>query len=210
MTSFINTRAVVTYLCKYISGKTLDYGAGTAKYRKIIIPHTREYITFDMVRGENVDVVGDAHKPPFEDESFDTVISTQMFEHIEKPWVVASEIKRILKPNGVCIITAPFIVPYHADPHDFFRYTKEGLESLFKNEGFKIEESGTYGKALSVLGEMIHFSFFSHYKKRSKLKEKVRSKIIRLIKLVTRNGDPLLKGSVVYANSYIVARKIVD
>ena len=202
-----NTRAVVTYLSKYISGKTLDYGAGSAKYRDIITPHTTEYKTFDMVPGAQIDIVGDAINPPFPDDSFDTVISTQMLEHVEKPWVVAGEIRRILKPGGVCILTAPFLVPYHADPHDFFRYTKEGLESLFKNEGFEIEASGSYGKPPSVLGEMIHFSFFSPYEVVSQRKARWRSRIMRLIQSLAYKLDALSKNKVVYANAYVVARK---
>lgn len=202
-----NTRAVVTYLSKYISGKTLDYGAGNAKYRNLITPYTSEYTTFDIVPGEHIDIAGDALHPPFRDNSFDTVISTQMLEHVEKPWMVISEIRRILKPGGVCILTAPFWVPYHADPHDYFRYTKEGLESLFKNEGFEIETSGSYGKPPSVLGEMIHFSFFSPYKVVSKRKAIWQSRIMRLIQSLTYKLDSLSKNKVVYANAYVVARK---
>ena len=202
-----NTRAVVIYLSKYISGKTLDYGAGSAKYRNLIIPHTSEYITFDMITGEHIDVVGDALKAPFRDSSFDTIISTQMLEHVEKPWVVVSEIRRILKSGGICILTAPFLVPYHADPRDYFRYTKEGLESLFKNEGFEIEESGSYGKPPSVLGEMIHFSLFSPYKVVSKRKAIWQSRIMRLIQSLTYKLDAFSKSKVIYANAYVVARK---
>ena len=207
MSHLKNTRAVVSYLSKYISGKTLDYGAGNAKYKGLIVPHTSEYITFDMVPGEHVDVVGDAHKPPFADNLFNTVISTQMLEHVEKPWVVAGEMRRILKPGGICIITSPFLIPYHADPNDFFRYTKEGLASLFKNEKFEIVESGEYGKTFSVLAEMIHFSFFSHYKPVSHIKRKWRSIIMRVVKSLAYKIDKILKGNTVYANSYVVARK---
>ncbi|MFZ2484781.1 MAG: class I SAM-dependent methyltransferase [Minisyncoccia bacterium] len=201
-----NTRAVVTYLSKYISGNTLDFGAGSAKYRNIIAPHTSKYTTFDVIGGENIDIVGDAHKPPFIDKTFDTVISTQMLEHVERPWVIVGEIKRILKPGGICIITAPFMIPYHADPHDFFRYTKEGLGSLFKNEKFEILESGSYGKAPSVLAEMIHFSFFSHYKILTGRKNLWRSRVMRILKALGYKLDTLVSGKVIYANVYVVAR----
>lgn len=205
-----NTRSVVIHLSKYIRGKTLDFGAGSAKYRNLIIPHTDEYLTFDVVPGEHVDIIGDAHKPPFADNAFDTVISTQMLEHVEKPWAVIAEIRRILKPGGLCILTAPFMIPYHADPHDFFRYTKEGLESLFKNEGFKIEESGIYSKAPSVFAEMIHFSLFSRYQTRSKESAKWRSRFMRILKSVAYKLNPLFSGKIIYANSYVVARKFLN
>ncbi|MBI5138679.1 MAG: class I SAM-dependent methyltransferase [Candidatus Vogelbacteria bacterium] len=209
MDNLKNTRAVVAYLSKYISGKTLDFGAGSAKYKGLIASHTSEYITFDMVPGNNIDVTGDATDTPFSNDSFNTVISTQMLEHVEKPWVVVGEIRRILKPGGVCIITAPFMIPFHADPYDFFRYTKEGLESLFENESFIIEESGCYGKTPSVLAEMIHFSRFSHYEMSSlsKLKRKLRNILMRLIKATAYRLDALSKNGAAYANVYVVARK---
>jgi SAM-dependent methyltransferase len=130
-----------------------------------------------------------------------------MFEHVQRPWKVASEIGRILKPGGVCIITAPFLVPYHADPYDFFRYTKEGLESLFKNEGFTIEESGQYGRTASVLIEMMHFAHFSHYKTKTESGKKWRWRIMRKIKSLSYRLDSIFKNKAIYANSYVVARK---
>jgi SAM-dependent methyltransferase len=208
MITFKNTRTLVAYLRKYINGKTVDFGAGNAKYRNLIKPCTSEYIAFDMVPGEHIDVVGDALNPPFQDETFDTVLSTQTLEHVEKPWVVVQEIKRILKPDGVCIITAPFLIPYHADPYDFFRYTKQGLESLFKNEGFEIIESGTYGNTPSVLVEMMHFSHFSHYTTRSKWRGRIRNTFIRSTKWLAYKLDTVFKNKSVYANSYVVARKV--
>lgn len=207
MKNLRNTRAVVTHLTRYVSGKTLDFGAGSAKYRNIISPHASEYITFDMLPGEHIDVVGDALNPPFPDSTFDTVISTQMLEHIERPWIVVNRIKRILKPGGVCIITAPFLVPYHADPNDFFRYTKQGMESLFKNEGFTIEESGGYGNTPTVLAEMLHFSHFSHYKKISETRARWRSRFMRALKGLAYRLDGVFQNNAVYANTYVVARR---
>ncbi len=207
MNNLKNTRAVISYLSEYINGNTLDFGAGSAKYKSIIIPHTKSYTSFDMIPGEHIDIVGDALKPPFQDASFDTVVSTQMLEHVEKPWVVVHEMGRILKPGGICIVTAPFLVPYHADPHDFFRYTTQGMESLFKNEGFSIIESGSYGNAPSVLAEMIHFGYFSHYTKRTKIGTWIRNKIVDTVKMMAFNLDRFFKNKALYANTYVVAKK---
>jgi len=207
MENLRNTRVIILSLDKYITGKTLDYGAGNAKYKNLITPHASEYLTFDMVPGEQIDIVGDAHQTPFTDNSFDTIVSTQLLEHVEKPWVVVSEMRRILKPGGFCIITAPFLVPYHADPYDFFRYTREGLVKLFENEGFKIELSGSYGKTPLVLAEMIHFSLFSPYHHQSKKRKKWEGRIMRLIKSLADKLNRLFKDRVIYANAYLVAKK---
>ncbi|MHA1751331.1 MAG: class I SAM-dependent methyltransferase, partial [Candidatus Helarchaeota archaeon] len=106
MTKFESTREVIKYSLKYISGKTLDLGAGSAKYRNIIKQKASEYITFDMIPGPHIDVVGNVLDLPFEDKTFDTIISTQVLEHVEKPWIMIKEIHRVLKKNGICILTA--------------------------------------------------------------------------------------------------------
>ena len=104
---FQQTRQIILYAQKYIRGKTLDLGAGLAKYRQIIQSKATEYITFDKKPGKNIDVVGDALNLPFSNHTFDTLISTQVLEHIEKPWIMVKEIYRVLKPNGKLIITTP-------------------------------------------------------------------------------------------------------
>ncbi len=194
------------YASKYIKGAVLDLGAGSAKYRDIIKKGAGEYIAFDIVPGPNIDVTGDIFDMPFEDGQFDVVVSTQVLEHVEKPWVMAKEIGRILKKGGVCIITAPFMVPYHPDPSDYFRYSKEGLEFLFKNEGFEIIESGYYGKIFTVLSEMIRFGFFNRYKKKNTGRIKKRF-ISFMIKTAEFLDSFLGKNSIVYANSFIIAKK---
>ena len=202
---FNGTRQVIIYAQKYIVGKTLDFGAGArAKYREIIKQKAKDYIAFDMRPGENIDVVGNALSTPFNDAAFDTVISTQVLEHVEKPWVMVKEIRRILKENGICILTAPFLIPYHADPHDYFRYTKEGMESLFKNEGFEIIECGYYDKIFATLSEMIRFVFFNHYKKKPGfLAERFMEYSAKLAQFL----DKFVKTDIVYANVYIIAKK---
>lgn len=207
MKKFRTTRDVVTYLGTYISGDTLDFGAGGAKYRPLITPHTTTYTTFDMEAGEQIDVVGDALNPPFKDNSFDTVIATQVLEHVEKPWVVVHEMKRILREGGTCIVTAPFLVPYHAYPTDFFRYTKEGMESLFKNEGFTIVESDGFGNSLSMLGEMIRLSHFSNSREVSRLRQWWRNLYTSLISKIAYTSHDFFENDALYVNVYVVARK---
>lgn len=199
-----NTRAVIEHTKHFVKGETLDFGAGTAKYQHLIRAHASKYTTFDMMPGKNIDVVGDALNPPFEDASFDTVICTQVLEHVERPWIVAGQIARILRIGGVAIITAPFIIPYHADPHDYFRYTENGLESLFKNEGLETLESGTYGRLFSVFSEMIHFSLFNPYEKKA---GKWSQRAMRYIERTASALDKLVRNKIIYANVYIVMGK---
>jgi SAM-dependent methyltransferase len=200
-----NTRDVILHTKHYVTGETLDFGAGTAKYQYLIRPHTSKYTTFDMVAGKNIDIVGDVLNPPFENNTFDTVISTQVLEHVEKPWIMVREIGRIIKPGGVCITTAPFLVPFHADPYDFFRYTIEGMVSLFRNEGFEVIESGSYGKIFGVFSEMIHFSLFNPYKPGGHTVWG--SRIMRQAEKLAFFLDKFVDNKIIYPNVYVVMRK---
>jgi ubiquinone/menaquinone biosynthesis C-methylase UbiE len=201
-----NTRGVIEHTRHYVSGYTLDFGAGTAKYQHLIKEKASKYITFDMVPGKNIDVVGDALNPPFADGTFDTVVSTQVLEHVRKPWVMVREMGRIIKSGGICITTAPFIVPFHADPDDYFRYTRQGLESLFTDSGFTIVESGSYGRMFSVFSEMIHFSLFNPYKKDGVGKWGMRA--MRYLERLASSLDRHMKNKIIYANVYVIAKKI--
>ncbi len=149
-------------------------------------------------------MVGDVLNAPFDDGTFDTIIATQVAEHVEKPWIMVKEIKRILKPNGVCILTAPFMIPSHNDPTDFFRFTKDGTISLFKNEGFEIIECDYYGKIFSVLAEMIHFVFLKPYEKPGVWSQR----FLRYLEKFASKLDRFARNEIVYANVYIIAKKI--
>ncbi len=104
-----------------------------------------EYIGFDIYEGENVDVVGDAHKLSkyFKDEEFDLIFSTAVFEHFMMPWIVAEQIGKILKLGGTVFIETHFSFSSHERPWNFFQFSDLGLKILFNEYlGFKHLESG--------------------------------------------------------------------
>lgn len=203
------TRDVVEYAAKYMKGKTLDLGAGSAKYRDIIEAKADTYTAFDMFPGERIDVVGNVLDLPFKNNHFDTVVSTQVLEHVERPWVMVEEIYRVLKEDGVCILTCPFITPYHADPGDYFRYTKEGARSLFKNAGFKIIECEYYGLFFTVTKEMIRFLFFSRFKQYKNKKPGVwAQRFVRYMHKFAAFLDNKIKNEqIIYNSVYIIVKK---
>jgi SAM-dependent methyltransferase len=65
------------------------------------------------------------------DASFDLVVSSDVFEHIDRPWLAATEIARILKPGGLAITHTLFSWRNHPCPIDYWRFSKECLEFLF-------------------------------------------------------------------------------
>ena len=104
-----------------------------------------EYIGFDFHEGENVDVVGDAHylSSYFENEKFDLIFSSSVFEHIMMPWIVAEEISKILKLGGNVFIETTFSFRSHERPWNFFQFSDLGLRILFNEYlGYEHLESG--------------------------------------------------------------------
>ena len=88
----------------------------------------------------NVDIVGSATNLPFKDNSFEFIMNTAVLEHVPDPQKMVSEIYRVLKPGGTVYTEVPFMQKFHAYPNDFQRYTKMGLEVLFKD--FEVVDSG--------------------------------------------------------------------
>lgn len=105
--------------------RVLDLGAGGRR----IAPGV---VTFDAVAGPEVDVVGDIHQLPFDDGSFDCIFCTGTLEHVQDPWQAVREMHRVLRGGGLVHIDVPFIQGYHADPTDYWRFTRDGLRLLTK------------------------------------------------------------------------------
>jgi SAM-dependent methyltransferase len=82
---------------------------------------------------------------PFADGTADNVLLFNILEHVFEYGHVLREVRRILKLNGVVYGFVPFLINYHPDPHDFFRYTHESLRRLFGNAGFEVVELASVG-----------------------------------------------------------------
>ncbi len=104
-----------------------------------------EYVGFDFYPGDNVDVVGDAHKLSsyFEGAQFDIIYSAACFEHFAMPWVVAAEIAKLLKVGGLVFVETHFSFSAHERPWNFFQFSDMGLKVLFSPAlGFECLEAG--------------------------------------------------------------------
>lgn len=78
------------------------------------------------------DITGDLRAMPFEEGSVDAVLCTEVLEHCEDPFQAMREIRRVLKPGGLLLVTSPFLWPWHGthDYRDFWRFTHQGWELL--------------------------------------------------------------------------------
>lgn len=105
-----------------------------------------EYIGFDFYPGNNVDIVGDAHKLSSyftKSEQFDIIYSSACFEHFAMPWVVATEMAKLLKVGGLVIIETHFSFAAHERPWNFFQFSDMALKTLFSPAlGFECLDAG--------------------------------------------------------------------
>jgi SAM-dependent methyltransferase len=113
---------------KYRRGVVLDYGAGHTHPERQH-PHV---VLHEAVHYDTVDVVSLTSRLPYRDNCFDAIISQAVFEHVPRPWEVAAELHRILKPGGEIHIDTAFMQPYHSDPYHFFNMTISGLREIFR------------------------------------------------------------------------------
>ncbi len=129
-------RKQVMKYAHYITGKVLDVGAGDGERYKGLFS-CEQYLTMDVHAGPGIDVVGRGEKIPLPSMSIDSIVCTQVFEHLNLPFEAVKEFHRILKQGGYVLLTAPQMNELHEEPNDFFRYTKYGLIHMFENGGFK-------------------------------------------------------------------------
>lgn len=92
----------------------------------------KEYIGCDMREGPGVDLILNLHAIDLTSESVGVVLCFDTLEHVEYPHKALEEIHRILKPNGIAVISSVMNFPIHDYPHDYWRFTPEAFKSILK------------------------------------------------------------------------------
>jgi SAM-dependent methyltransferase len=124
-----------------------------------------EYIGLDIdserTRAEaKADFLYDGQKFPFEAGSFDSILCNQVLEHVFNPEEFIKEIHRVLKPNGVIILTVPFMWDEHEQPFDYARYSSFGLKALIEKNGFIIEKQKKINPNLAAIFQLFICYFY--------------------------------------------------
>ncbi len=131
-------------LGRFAHGTMLDVGCGEKPYEKMASPYVHVHIGVDHEESlhdkSNVDLHGTAYQIPIEDNSVDSILCTDVLEHLEEPLLAIAESYRVLKEGGYAIYTVPLFWHVHEAPRDFYRYTKFGLKYLFEKNGFEVVE----------------------------------------------------------------------
>ena len=147
-------------------GKLLDVGCGDKQFERIFRPYVDEYLGIEReatfhataanLGSSHPDFLYDGDRLPFEDGSFDTVLSIQVLEHTPKPRQLVAEMARVLKKDGVLILAAPFSFRLHEEPHDYFRYSPHGLRELCNEAGLAVERVEQVGSLWSLIGHKVN------------------------------------------------------
>ena len=142
-----------------LAGSLLDLGCGMKPYQKMLGGNVDRWVGLDFALTPSgrsaANVFGSALAVPFGTAMFDTVLSTQVLEHVSRPADLLREVHRVLKPGGHLVLTAPQTGPLHEEPHDYFRYTCHGLRSLTDEAGLQVVEIRPLGGAIASVGQMI-------------------------------------------------------
>ena len=151
---------------KYAKKDFLDLGCGNKPYKDWYQLLTNSSTGCDAVQScENVvDTICLASSLPYANESFDTVFSTQVLEHVFEQQQMINEAYRVLKSNGTVILTVPFTWELHEEPYDFFRVTKHGLKEMFEKAGFEIEYIKANGGKWAAMFQMMINMIYSTFK----------------------------------------------
>ena len=150
-------RAVDAFSTSLPAGaRVLDAGAGEGQYSDRFA--RQKYTGVDLGIGDSawnyagLDAIADLLALPFPDGTFDAALNVVTLEHVKEPARVIEEIFRVLRHGGRLLIIVPHEWEQHQTPHDYFRYTRYGMQYLLERAGFAeivIEPVGGYFRLMS-------------------------------------------------------------
>jgi len=162
----------MAFASSFAKGSLLDIGCGTKPYKQLFLHAITSYIGIDA-RNRHADIKKDFLTASIKPSSYDTVLSTQVIEHVSDPVLFIKKIHTILRKHGVLILTAPLVAALHEEPYDYYRFTKHALKQLLEKEKFEVllikEEGNWISSNITMTAfhlELIANRFFLKYPKK--------------------------------------------
>lgn len=118
-------------------GTVLDVGCGICPYRHLVIQNGCEYIGIDIAEADRFKYAQtnilhfDGSHIPLPSDSIDSILCTEVIEHVAEPAVLIAEMHQVLRPHGEALITVPWSARNHYMPYDYHRFTPDQLQKLF-------------------------------------------------------------------------------
>lgn len=206
----------ITPHARKLTGIMLDFGCGSKPYKTLF--NVEKYIGLDFENpghphiNEQIDVFYDGKKIPFENEYFDSVFSSEVFEHVFNLDEILKEINRVMKPRALMLITCPFAICEHEVPHDFARYSSYGIKYLLEKNGFEVLHQDKTGNSVETIMQLRITYIHQHITPYIRKIPIVRS-VFRFIVYTTLNVVAILFGKILpvgkdlYLNNVVLGRK---
>jgi len=218
--AYLTRNGLLSAIKKYaplLHGRLMDLGCGSKPYQSLFNVNT--YIGVDYNGeghshvNENIDVFYDGKILPFPDASFDSVFSSEVFEHIFNLEEILKEVHRVMKPGAKILATCPFVICEHESPNDFARYTSFALKNIMERNGFRVLHYEKVGNHITAIMQLRIMYLHMHVLPIFRKIPFVRS-ALRLGTNITLNCWALFKSAILpkrddlYLNNIIVCEKI--
>ena len=158
----------------HLNGRLLDFGCGNKPYKELF--KVNEYIGLDTHESghnhenEDIDIFYDGKIIPFNNNHFDCVFSSEVFEHVFELECSLKEIQRVCKPHGYLLITVPFVMSEHEVPFDYARYSSYGIKYLLEKNGFKIINQTKSSNNIQTIFQMWNIYVYQNILKYKKIR----------------------------------------
>lgn len=116
-------------------GRLLDIAPQDHEGARPYFPEWVHVETLDINPSSGCTYIGDIceHNNVLPDASFDYIVCTEVLEHTLRPWDAVAEFWRVLKPEGLLFLSAPFNFRIHGPLPDCWRFTEHGLRALLSH-----------------------------------------------------------------------------
>lgn len=144
----------------YARGRLADLGCGAVPLFAAYRNHVTDVVCVDWPASahslHHIDLACDlAAGLPFRDRSFDTIVLSDVLEHVAEPRNLWLEMGRILSPSGHLLLNVPFCYWLHETPHDYYRYTEHALRYLASRSGLEILQLIPLGGSMEVQADFL-------------------------------------------------------
>jgi SAM-dependent methyltransferase len=193
---------------KHSNSTLVDFGCGIKPYYNLFFPYVSKYLGADIEGNPDADIIISQNNViPLDNNSIEIVLSNQVLEHVNSPDLYLGECFRILKNDGLLIISTHGYWMYHPDPNDYWRWTSSGLKKIITSQGFTIDECvgvmGLSATSMHLFQDSIHFKLHSILRKPFII---VMQFIIRLMDKIQKQSEKDIDSSVYF----IIAKKGIE
>ncbi|HEY1741033.1 MAG TPA: methyltransferase domain-containing protein [Acidimicrobiia bacterium] len=145
---------------RWAHGRLGDLGCGAAPLYGLYEPHVASTVWIDWPNSlhgnTSLDAACDLNVGvPVRDAAFDTIIVSDVLEHLRRPEIAWAELLRTLAPSGAILGNAPFLYWVHEAPYDFHRYTEHALRAAVEAAGGRIESLVAIGGSADVFADFV-------------------------------------------------------